>query len=120
MTRNTSETLATATKCRVTSIADLSYLQELPKSDIKTDTDLLGGEALAYTYTYTAPGVATAGAIAAAASQVTKVITHTNVFVHDLRNITVSKAAAFALAISYTANNVDVAVSKSKSVTIFR
>jgi hypothetical protein len=80
-------------------IADLPLLEEVAANHYK------GGSAQASTATYTGPGVAVAVAQATASGEVALTNTRTNAVVKQTSKITISRAMAWATAVSFDGNN---------------
>ena len=94
-------------------IAELPYLEEIETSHLQ-----VGGYAQANTSTYTGPGVAVANADATAEGDNTLSRIRTNTTVRETKVVTISRASAFAMAISWTDSGVYRDVSGSRSINI--
>lgn len=91
-------------------------IQDLPHLVVMPSAQCLGGEV--YTDTYAGPGVAAAVAVATASGDLAQTRTRTNAVVRETRHVTISRASAVAVSISYTADGIQRERSSSRSFYI--
>jgi hypothetical protein len=91
-------------------IQDLPYLERIPTAQC------MGGDV--YTDTYAGSGVAVAVAVASASGELAQTRTRTSAVVRENPHVTISRATAVAVSISYTEHGIQRERSSSRSFYI--
>jgi hypothetical protein len=95
-------------------------IQDLPHFEVVPDlNDCFGGYASTSTFAETGSGYASAGSIALASGEYSLTKTRTVAVVHQTPRVTISRAAATAVAISSTPDGIHRSFSHSRSVSVY-